>query len=123
MNHSLPDPLDTAAIVDHHEMVFDAGDTQNGSLYVCLALGSAAAHPVIDALRGAGLWSDDAPKQVSEDQRPAYRDGLRYVDAAVFADGEQAFLLARFDHPKFPSDSTRWGEWLACVGALYERQR
>ena len=73
------------------------------------------------ALRAAGLWSDEAEKSVADEQRQAYRDGLQFVAATAYRDGAGHFLLARFDHPKFPSDGARWDAWLACLDADHER--
>lgn len=111
--------LTKESIIDEHVLAFDPGDKRNGSLY----LGSPAAGgfdvaAAIDALRGAGLWSAGASKTVADDQKQAYKDQLQFVEAVVYDAG---FLLARFDHPKFPSDAARWREWLAFFDARHAR--
>ena len=118
-----PIELSTAHIVDNYRLCFDGGDMVNASLYVCTPGAGTQVHAVVDHLVAAGLWSAEPPKLVGDDQRSAYRDGLEFVDAAVFADGATHFVLGRFDHPKFPSDDTRWRAWLDAVAAAYERRR
>jgi hypothetical protein len=119
---ALPASLSTASIVDGCDLRFDAGDKANGSLYVCTPRGAPAPDALIAALRTAGLWSQDAVKQVEDGQRQAYRDGLEFVAAAAFRGADGEVLLARFDHPKFPSDGARWQAWLEIAGATCERQ-
>lgn len=118
-----PAELSTACIVDNYRLCFDGGDMSNASLYVCTPGPGTDVHPVVGSLVAAGLWSAETPRQVRDDQRAAYRDGLEFVDAAVFADGASHFVLGRFDHPKFPSDDARWRAWLDVVAADYERRR
>jgi len=116
-----PAALDTATIVDQYDLRFDAGDKRNGSLYVCTPRGGPAPTGVLAALRAAGLWSEEPEKSVADEQRQAYRDGLRFVAATAYRDGAGHVLLARFDHPKFPSDGARWDAWLGCLDADHER--
>lgn len=123
MTHVLPDTFSTDAIVDGFDLRFDAGDELNGSLYVCTARGSEAPTAALARLRDAGLFSADAEKAVAEEQRDAYRAGLEFVDAAAFDDGGQLVVLARFDHPKFPSDAARWAAWVDTMDAACERLR
>jgi hypothetical protein len=120
-SNSPPSQFDTAVIIDHYDLRFDAGDRANGSLYLCTPRGSAPPDAALDLLRASGLWSADAEKSVAEDQRQAYKDGLRFVAAAAYRAGVGHVVLARFDHPKFPSDAARWQAWLACFDAAYER--
>ncbi len=117
----LPATRSTAAIVDGCDLSFDPGDQANGSLYACTPRGSGAPQAVIAALREAGLWSADEVRQVADDQRQAYRDGLEFVAAAAFRGADGDVLLARFDHPRFPSDAARWEAWLETVARSHER--
>ena len=64
----------------------------------------------LGALRAAGLWSDTEAKTVPDEHRQAYKDQLVLVDCARFG-GASGFIIARFDHPKFPSDAERWDAW------------
>lgn len=119
---NLPPPhFDTAVIVDHYDLRFDAGDRANGSLYLCTPRDSAPPDAALALLRASGLWSADAEKSVADEQRQAYKDGLRFVAAVAYRTDNGHFVLARFDHPKFPSDAARWQAWLTCFDAGYER--
>jgi len=119
-----PAGFDTATLVDGYDLTFDAGDKRNGSLYLCTPRGGGvAAAPWVATLRAAGLWSADAPKQVADEQRPAYRDGLRFVAARAFAVAGGHVVIARFDHPKFPSDAARWQAWIDAIEASCARDQ
>lgn len=114
--------LDTASsIVDNYDLRFDAGDPANGSLYLCSRRHAQAPVSELAQLRAAGLWSAETEKCVTDDQRQAYKDGLVFVAAAAYRTGADPIVLARFDHPKYPSDATRWAAWLAHFDAAYER--
>lgn len=119
----IPERFDTATIVDGYDLAFDAGDARNGSLYLGTPRGGGASPaPWIEALRAAGLWSSEAPKQVADAQRPAYKEGLAFREAVAYRlDDGAHLLLARFDHPKFPSDAERWRAWLALLDARLRR--
>lgn len=125
MSPQPPETFDNASIVDGYDLCFDPGDPLNGSLYVCTVRGSgdALAGRLVAALRAAGLWSDEPVKTVPDEQRAAYRDGLEFVEARAYADADTHFLVARFDHPKFPSDAGRWAAWTACLESTHERIR
>lgn len=104
--------LSKEEIIDHHVLTFDPGDKRNGSLYIGTPPGSGGNFDVtatLGALRAAKLWSDVAPKTVADEQKQAYKDQMRLVDCVEYDAG---FLVARFDHPKFPSDAARWQAWL-----------
>jgi hypothetical protein len=109
-----PAILDNESILEAYDLSFDPADKRNGSLYLCTPRGSALTRPDawIAGLREAGLWSPEPPRQVPDEQRQAYRDGLVFVAAVAYAAGPEHVLLARFDHPKFPSDSERWEAWI-----------
>lgn len=109
--------IDSARIVDDYDLYFDGGDPLNGSLYLCVARGTAKPDAALAALRNAGLWSGETEKQVADDQREAYKAGLKFVAAVRCRAGAEDLLLARFDHPKFPSDPARWAAWLATFDA------
>ena len=105
--------LDKASIIDQHDLTFDPGDKRNGSLYLGVARAGGSTLDLaatLAALRAAGLWSDTEPKTVPDEHRQAYKDQLALVDSARFG-GAQGFIIARFDHPKFPSDAERWNAW------------
>lgn len=122
---SLPAEFNGAVIVDHYDLAFDPGDKLNGSLYLCTPRGSSAsqAEACILPLRAAALWSDTPPKRVPDEQRQAYKDGLIFVAAIVYRVGPEHLVIARFDHPKFPSDTKRWEAWVDFFDARYERSR
>ena len=113
--------LSKEEIIDHHVLSFDPGDKKNGSLYIGTPPGSGGNFDVtatLRALRAARLWSDAAPKTVGDDQKQAYKDQLHLVDCIEYDAG---FLVARFDHPKFPSDAARWQAWLAFFDERHAR--
>ena len=121
----VPAEFNNAVIVDDYDLAFDPGDKLNGSLYLCTPRGSTATRPdgAIAALRAAGLWSDTPPKSVPDEQRQAYKDGLIFVAAIAYRAGAEHLVIARFDHPKFPSDSKRWEAWVDFFDARQERAR
>lgn len=117
----MSDTLDKEIIIDRHSLAFDPGDKRNGSLYLGTPAGGDFDVPAtIEALRAAGLWSTTEPKTVAPEQKQAYKDQLQLVEAVAYGAG---FIVARFDHPKFPSDAARWDEWLAFFDARHARAR
>ncbi len=116
-------PFSSESIVDHYDLTFDPGDRRNGSLYLCTPRGSTLtpAAPYVEGLREAGLWSQEPPKSVPDEQRQAYKDGLVFVAAIAWRAAAEHVVLARFDHPKFPSDSTRWEAWVDHFDVRHER--
>lgn len=113
--------LSIEEIIDHHVLTFDPGDKRNGSLYIGTPPGAGGNFDVaatLTAMRKAGLWSDSQPKTVPDEQRQAYKNQLKLVDAVEYDTG---FLVARFDHPKFPSDTARWEGWLAFLDERHSR--
>jgi hypothetical protein len=121
----LPVEFSAATIVDHYDLTFDAGDKANGSLYLCTPRGTTTvrAEDYVQQFRAAGLWSDQPPKTVPDEQRQAYKDGLIFLAAIPYVAGREHVVLARFDHPKFPSDSKRWEAWVDCFDVRHERCR
>ncbi len=109
-----------AEIVDHYDLRFDAADPLNGSLYLCTPRGAPRPAAAIRLLQGADLWSAEPEKAVADDQREAYKNGLIFVAAAAYSSAEGDLLLARFDHPKYPSNADRWSAWLALFDHHYE---
>jgi hypothetical protein len=107
-----------AQLIYQHDLYFDGGDAANGSLYLCAAPGTPAAQVgnVIDYLRGEGLWSAAAPRQVTEAQKPVYAEQMKFVDSFAVARGDGALTAARFDHPKYPSSAERWSAWRKALG-------
>ncbi len=122
-DNGVPVEFDSATIIDGYDLTFDPGDSLNGSLYVCTVRDSLAVDPspMLTALRKADLWSTDDEKRVADDQRQAYKDGLEFVGAIAYRAESEHFVIARFDHPKFPSDSKRWQAWINFFDGGYER--
>lgn len=117
-------PLTKEFIIDHHVLTFDPADKRNGSLYVGEPLQrDSGLHlaTVLAEMRAAGLWSAEPEKQVPDAHRAAYREQLALVAAQAYRGAVGEFLIARFDHPKFPSDAARWAEWLAFFDARFTR--
>ena len=61
----------------------------------------------------AGLWSADPAKQVKDEQREAYATQMQFVEAVEVHVGGKTIVLARYDHPKFPSSAERFAAWKA----------
>ena len=117
-------PLTKEAIIDDHELSFDPGDPQNGSLYLCEARNGGSGldrAAVLAKLRAAGLWSAEPEKQVPDAHRQAYKDQMQFVEATVYRTASGAFLIARFDHPKYPSSAARWQAWQAFFDREFTR--
>ena len=123
--NSVPTEFNSAVIVDNYDLAFDPGDKLNGSLYLCTnrSAGKTTAQSWISALQAAGLWSDTPYKCVPDEQRQAYKDGLIFVAAIAYKVGLEHIVIARFDHPKFPSDTQRWEAWVDFLDARHERRR
>ena len=121
----LPAEFNNATLVDGYDLMFDAGDKLNSSLYLCTPRGGDAtdALRLLAFLRAAGLWSGDLEKNVADEQRQGYKDGLEFVEAHAFRTEGGHVAVARFNHPKFPSDEGRWRAWVDCIGETYERLR
>lgn len=114
---------ENAQIIDNYDLSFDPGDALNGSLYLCLARDASDTllKELIQSLREAGLWSNEPHKEVADEQRAAYKDQLQFVAALRYnKDGEEV-LIARFDHPKFPSSAERFQLWGSTFDALLTR--
>ncbi len=117
-------PLTKETIIDRHVLAFDPSDKRNGSLYLGEPLeADSGLHLATElaALRSAGLWSTEPEKQVPDAHRAAYREQLTLVEAIVYRNAGGDFLIARFDHAKFPSDAVRWAEWVAFFDARHTR--
>ncbi|HXC38451.1 MAG TPA: hypothetical protein VN667_05850 [Burkholderiales bacterium] len=108
---------DGIALIRDNELSFDPGDKQNGSLYVCRppASPASATEAAIAQLRAAGLWSDQPVKTVADDQKPAYQAQMIFVEAVDVGVAGQKLILARYNHPKFPSSGERFAAWKACL--------
>lgn len=112
------------AVIDNHELSFDVADKRNGSLYVCEPRGLAGTimtQDLLAALRKSELWSDDEPTSVPDEQRNAYKEQLTLVETAPYKQEEVGFLIARFDHPRYPSDGERWDAWKGFFDARFEQ--
>lgn len=122
---NLPSEFSSAGIVDHYDLAFDPGEKLNGSLYLCTPRGSAGTRldDWLVVLRAAGLWSATPVKTVPDEQRQAYKDGLIFVAAIAYRAAPEHIVIARFDHPKFPSDTARWEAWVDFFDTRYERCR
>lgn len=100
------------ALIRETTLTFDGGDKLNGSLYLSTPPGSdEAARAAIEVLRAAGLWSADPAKQVKDEQREAYATQMQFVEAVEVRAGGKPVVLARYDHPKFPSSAERFAAW------------
>ena len=119
----VPVEFSSQVIVDGYDLTFDPGDPLNGSLYLCTLRDSLATAPaqMLTPMRGADLWSADVEKQVANDQRQAYKDGLEFVAAVAYRSNAEHVVIARFNHPKFPSDNGRWQAWINFFDGSYER--
>jgi hypothetical protein len=86
---------------------------------LCVPDGAAsptAAGEAIATLRAAGLWSADEPKSVRDEQKSAYEQQLQFVEAIEVGGPSGRLVLARFDHPKFPSSAERFAAWKKALG-------
>ena len=111
---------DGPAIFRTTALMFDGGDKANGSLYLCDPSNgqqSKAVGQAIDLLRAHSLWSMQDAKQVRDDQRQAYEDQLVFVEAAEVVVGGSQLVIARCNHPKFPSISARFDAWKTALDA------
>jgi len=108
---------DGTALIRDNELSFDPGDKQNGSLYLCKPPASSAAgvDAAITKLRKAGLWSEQPVKTVTDDQKPTYQAQMIFVEAVDVTVAGQKLILARYNHPKFPSSAERFAAWKACM--------
>ena len=101
-------------IIDGFDLTFDPGDTRNGSLYLCEKQGDSGhfvTSEVLNKMRQAGIWSDSEGKQVPDEHRSAYKDQLQLLEVVEYSSDAGHFLIARFDHPKFPSEAERFNDW------------
>ncbi len=119
-NDALPPRPTTAwdgpTVIRNTTLTFDPGDKLNGSLYLCdpsggLPTSAKALEQAITALRSVGLWSTDLPKQVRDDQKAAYEAQLQFVEAVEITFAGAPLVIARYDHPKFPSSADRFEAW------------
>ena len=116
--------MDKAEIINNHQLTFDPADKANGSLYLCV---DPTIEPgtdvslIIDRMRAAEIWSEEAPKEVPDDHRQAYEEQLTLVEVVSFRDADSPFKAARFDHEKFPSSDKRWKQWLDVLSEHYGR--
>jgi hypothetical protein len=110
---------DGPTVIRDTTLTFDPGDKFNGSLYLCDPSGasqSQALDQAIALLRGAGLWSSQLPKQVRDDQKAAYETQLQFVEAVDITVAGAQIVIARYDHPKFPSSADRFDAWKKALG-------
>jgi hypothetical protein len=110
---------DGPTVIRNTTLTFDPGDKLNGSLYLCEPSGvsqSQALDQAVVLLRGAGLWSSQLPKQVRDDQKAAYETQLQFVEAVDITVTGAQLVIARYDHPKFPSSADRFDAWKKVLG-------
>jgi hypothetical protein len=110
---------DGPTVIRNTTLTFDSGDKLNGSLYLCDPSGasqSQALDQVIALLRGAGLWSSQLQKQVRDDQKATYEIQLQFVEAVDITVAGAQLVIARYDHPKFPSSADRFEAWKKVLG-------
>ncbi len=109
-----PKTWDGPGIFRTTTLIYDSGDRANGSLYLCDPTGGKQTQAVTQAitlLQGRSLWSAQEAKQVRDDQRQAYEDQLEFIEAVEIAVAGARLVLARCDHPKFPSSAERFSDW------------
>jgi hypothetical protein len=111
----------THTLVDSFDLKFDSADPKNGSLYI--ACNNSLADILIGDLRTRALWLEGGASVIKEDQKDAYKAGLIFVAAEDYMSGDETLVLARFNHPKYPSDSSRWAEWIATADQLFGRTK
>ena len=112
---------DAAAIFQKTAITYDAGDKANGSLYLCDPTGGQQkqiVEKVIRNLRGNWLWSAEEPKHVRDDQRKAYEEQLSFIEAMEFVMDGSTLVIARCEHPKFPSSAERFSAWKIVLGGV-----
>ena len=109
-------------IIDNYQLTFDPGDKLNGSLYIgYTAANKEEIKTLIDGLRQQNLWSAEEFKQVPIEHKPAYKDQLAFVESVSYTIHQHHWLIARFDHEKYPSDEGRWQAWKQFFDANFER--
>jgi hypothetical protein len=104
----------------NYSVMFDGGDVSNGSLYLCLESRETAAElfaSAIARLRRRGLWSEEPSSQVKDSQREAYCEQLQFIASKTVQVDGCPLVLARFDHPKYPSNAERFDAWISCLSA------
>ena len=116
--------MDKSTIIDRYRLSFDGGDPLNGSLYIGDDLAQQPGVNVellIDELRAAGLWSDDAAKFVPDEHREAYKAQLALQEVVEYRDADAQFFIVRFDHEKYPSSDERWRAWVTHFDSRFRR--
>ncbi len=107
-------------IIEQYSLTFDPGDKRNGSLYIGYKReGDFDLTLLIAALRAENIWSADAFKQVADEHRAAYKEQLDFVEAFSYKIDGATLLIARFDHPQYPSDEERWQAWVQFFDAWH----
>jgi len=110
--------MDNDQLFNHHRVYFDDGDRQNASLYLCVSSSEAGAgvvESIVTLMRNQGLWSATGMAEVREDQRQAYIEQLQLLDHREYATPWGSLVVARCEHPKYPSSADRWQDWLDCL--------
>ncbi|HCO58775.1 MAG TPA: hypothetical protein DIT58_01170 [Porticoccaceae bacterium] len=99
--------------INDFDMHFDGGDMTNASLYLCTDenISDAEIETVIQSMRDAGLWSQDAAKKVAEDHKPMYTEQMRFIGALAASLNGKTFYATAFDHEKFKYTPSRWQQW------------
>jgi len=106
-----------AHIVNKYDLYFDQGDLSNASLYLGSLAGThdTAIYAAISRLHKENLWSGQPAKKVADAQRSVYAEQMRFIACVELQTKEGVLVLARYTHPKFPSDDFRWNKWLECL--------
>lgn len=110
---------DGLAIIRETKLTYDPGDKINGSLYLCDPANGSKSEFIdyaVKKLGQAGLWSNETAKTVRDDQKDLYAVQLNFIEAFEFELQGVRLFAARFDHPKFPSNSERFLEWKKVLG-------
>ncbi len=99
-------------IIDDYTLTFDPGDKLNGSLYIgCKSVSNEDLQNLVEVMRQQQLWSPAEFKQVADEHKSAYKAQLIFVEAKSYTAEDNEWVIARFDHEKYPSDDRRWQAW------------
>lgn len=99
-------------IIDDYTLTFDPGDKLNGSLYIgCKSVSNEDLQNLVEAMRQQQLWSPADFKQVQDEHKSAYKAQLIFVEAKTYIAEGNEWIIACFDHEKYPSDAGRWQAW------------
>ncbi len=116
--------IDGSSIFDLYNVSFDPGDRTNGSLYICDPLDRPSGivlDEVVTKMRDARIWSDHDASHVPEKYKEQYKRELVLKEVVTYKTQNGDFLVARYNHPKYPSHDSRWANWLHHFDSQYKR--